>query len=530
MIGTPPLSMHPAAEITAVEREPKAADAAGGEMELESSYQVGVLSRLFYGLLGYPTPRAAPTPPKPQDALPCKGVVGRGQLHDAEVEPAVPEATVAAVGDATGQHFLPPSLSRRGFSDEYSGVSLSDFDSIKVLGKGSFGKVLLVQKTEGAGKHYAMKVLKKAKLKRPKQIERTKTERRVLELSKDHPFIMSMSFAFQTPARLYIVLEYCPGGELFFHLSRFRKFPEQVARFYVAELTCALDFLHQHGVIYRDLKPENVLLDAEGHVKLGDFGLAKDNIWSATTGAKSVCGTPEYMPPEVLNKIGHGHAVDWWGLGMILYEMLTGLPPWYTKDRQKLFQRLRFAPLRIPPTMSLPCASCVSSLLCREPADRLGARGGVEVRQHAFFACEPKFDWTALEERRVPPPISPMEGHGKTSDPLATGNFDPQFTGLAIDTEGEEDHPRAAEPTYEHFLGFSFVGSVDEDLPTPPPSPTTAAPAGRPESPPPPPPPETTPPPLHQPNAPPAVTDQPGAGDTHRTAASGLLPAGHLRS
>ncbi len=180
-----------------------------------------------------------------------------------------------------------------------------------------------------------------------RQVERTKIERRVLGYV-DHPFLMKLQYAFQTGRKLYLVLDYCPGGELFFHLSRFKRFPESVVRFYSAELVLALQHLHDSGIIYRDIKPENILLDRDGHLKLGDFGLAKDGINQATSGAQSVCGTPEYMAPEVISKAGHGTAVDWWGLGMLMYEMLTGLPPWYTKDRQKLFERLRSAPLVIP--------------------------------------------------------------------------------------------------------------------------------------------------------------------------------------
>jgi len=173
---------------------------------------------------------------------------------------------------------------------------------------------------------------------------------------------MKLHYAFQSPDKLYLVLDYCPGGELFFHLSRFRRFPERVARFYAAELLLALGHLHKRGIIYRDLKPENVLLDADGHVKLGDFGLAKAGIRHAYEGATSMCGTPEYMAPEVLAQQGHGFCVDYWGLGMLTYEMMTGLPPWYTTDRAKLFRRLRSAPLEIPPYFSAASASFASAL------------------------------------------------------------------------------------------------------------------------------------------------------------------------
>mmetsp|Transcript_48780 Transcript_48780/g.62596 ORF Transcript_48780/g.62596 Transcript_48780/m.62596 type:complete len:702 (-) Transcript_48780:145-2250(-) len=413
-----------------------------------------------------------------------------GELSSEVKEPSSPTPTP-----------IPYDIDNEFLGRPSEGVTLSDFDRIKVLGKGSFGKVLLVEK-KGKGSsnnggngvvnnRYAMKVLKKSKLRRAKQVERTKTERRVLEICDGQHFIMSMFFAFQTAEKLYIVLEYCPGGELFFHLSRFRKFPEHVARFYAAELIVALDFLHKHGVIYRDMKPENVLLDAEGHVKLGDFGLAKDNVWDPCEGGKSICGTPEYMAPEVLNKVGHGQAVDWWGLGMILYEMLTGLPPWYTKDRQKLFQRLRYAPLRIPPTMTIECASLVSAFLCRTPIDRLGAKGTKAIKDHPFFqpdvprvtdrspsldrqeaeakhAQEDKdkqnnqggFNWKDLESRRLKPPIDPMEGIPmSTGDRDNTANFDPQFTKLEVETDNEEE----AE-TFEHFEGFSYMGSGDLEV------------------------------------------------------------------
>lgn len=373
-------------------------------------------------------------------------------------------------------------------------------------------KVVLVQKRQGqkTGSLYAMKILRKSHLVRRRQIERTKTERKVLSVL-DHPFIMKMYYAFQNTEKLYLVLDYCPGGELFFHLSRYRRFQEPVARFYAAELLLAIGHLHKNGIIYRDLKPENVLLDAYGHVKLGDFGLAKDGIRHPTQGAKSTCGTPEYMAPEVLNQSGHGFCVDYWGLGMILYEMMTGLPPWYTTDRSKLFRRLRSAPLVFPNEVhfSPHCKACIAGLLDREPRLRLGVMGLRSAMRHEFFYRRINFE--ALQAQQIAAPIRPCEGWrqfqsrsgsmasespvdgrhhdggwhsagpsldsatmgGITAEALdvATANFDDSFRRMPIETEDYENQQQAAghPPISEKelnagtFRGFTFDGDVPPD-------------------------------------------------------------------
>jgi len=372
------------------------------------------------------------------------------------------------------------------------------FPLLRVLGKGSFGKVVLVRKRTGkeSGGLFAMKILRKAHLVKRRQIERTKTERKVLSVV-DHPFIMRLHFAFQGDEKLYLVLDYCPGGELFFHLSRYRRFPERVARFYAAELLLAIGHLHRRGIIYRDLKPENVLLDAEGHVKLGDFGLAKDKITDPCSGATSMCGTPEYMAPEVLSQSGHGFCVDYWGLGMLVYEMMTGLPPWYTTDRQKLFKRLKSSPLEIPSYFTNYSASVVSCLLDRNPRNRLGVTGIRSVMEHEFFK---PIQWKALLSKRIEAPIRPCEGwkvpdgdapqnnpqqsqksninnndkqkphlNTETLD-AATANFDKAFTRMPVETE---ENPEIAlsdagsfdgsgeELNEKTFTGFTFDHAVE---------------------------------------------------------------------
>ena len=220
-----------------------------------------------------------------------------------------------------------------------------------------------------------MKIMKKANLTRAERIERTRTERWVLQMV-EHPFIMKLHFAFQTPTKLYLVLDYCAGGELFFHLSRERRFAEPTARFYVAELVLALAFLHAKGVVYRDLKPENILLGRDGHVQLGDFGLAKTGVHAATEGTRSLCGTPEYVAPEVLNKLGYGTAVDWWGLGTILHELLVGTPPWYTEDTRRLMLDLRTAPLAFPEATGPHANLAVRMHVNAELLAALSANGG----------------------------------------------------------------------------------------------------------------------------------------------------------
>jgi len=302
--------------------------------------------------------------------------------------------------------------------------SKDDFLMLRVIGKGSFAKVILVRK-KGTDQLYAMKVLSKTAVVKRKQVEHTRTERKVLEVVghlHDHPYISQMHFAFQTESKLYLVLHYCSGGEVFHHLQRMKRFPERWARLYAAELVLALSHLHKFSVAYRDLKPENILLDEEGHIKICDFGLSKDNVSEPTVGASSLCGTPEYLAPEVLDRLGHGTCVDWWGLGMVLYELLTGLPPWYTTDRKKLFARIRTAPLKFPAfaasNMSAEARGFITQLLNRDPSKRLGGDGNVQaILDHPFFtpACglpatsvgHPKIEWHALMQRQLPSAFRP---------------------------------------------------------------------------------------------------------------------------
>lgn len=336
-----------------------------------------------------------------------------------------------------------------------SDVTINDFALLKVIGKGSFGKVFQVRKN-GQEDIFAMKVLDKSLIRRKNQIEHTQTERNILGLV-DHPFIVGMKYAFQTKDKLYFVLDYCPGGELFFHLGKEKKFSEDRARFYAAEIVLALEHLHKRKIVYRDLKPENVLLTEDGHIRLTDFGLSKENIVDADKGAQSFCGTPEYLAPEILNRTGHGQAVDWWSLGALLYEMLTGWPPFYSRDQERLFTKIKRAKLDIPQNISADAADILSRLLEKNPVDRLGGstRDADDVKSHPFFKS---IDWDKLFRKAIAVPFVP-----EVKDILDTSQFSSEFTSLPISSPSSYNVSANNEDL--RFPNFSFVATapVQED-------------------------------------------------------------------
>ncbi|XP_063163725.1 ribosomal protein S6 kinase alpha-2 [Candoia aspera] len=325
----------------------------------------------------------------------------------------------------------------------------SQFELLKVLGQGSYGKVFLVRKIKGSdtGQLYAMKVLKKATLKVRDRV-RSKMERDILA-EVNHPFIVKLHYAFQTEGKLYLILDFLRGGDLFTRLSKEVMFTEEDVKFYLAELALALDHLHGLGIIYRDLKPENILLDEEGHIKITDFGLSKEAI-DHDKRAYSFCGTIEYMAPEVVNRRGHTQSADWWSFGVLMFEMLTGSLPFQGKDRKETMALILKAKLGMPQFLSIEAQSLLRALFKRNPSNRLGAGldGVEEIKRHPFFAT---IDWNKLYRKEIKPPFKPAVGR-----PEDTFHFDPEFT-----SRTPTDSPGVPPSANAHhlFRGFSFVAS-----------------------------------------------------------------------
>uniref|UniRef100_A0AAY4EKH1 non-specific serine/threonine protein kinase n=1 Tax=Denticeps clupeoides TaxID=299321 RepID=A0AAY4EKH1_9TELE len=325
----------------------------------------------------------------------------------------------------------------------------SQFELLKVLGQGSYGKVFLVRKIKGidTGQLYAMKVLKKATLKVRDRV-RSKMERDILA-EVNHPFIVKLHYAFQTEGKLYLILDFLRGGDLFTRLSKEVMFTEEDVKFYLAELALALDHLHSLGIIYRDLKPENILLDEEGHIKITDFGLSKEAIDNDKR-AYSFCGTIEYMAPEVVNRRGHTQSADWWSFGVLMFEMLTGSLPFQGKNRKETMALILKAKLGMPQFLSPEVQSLLRALFKRNPSNRLGAGpdGVEEIKRHSFFGT---IDWNKLYRREIKPPFKPAVGR-----PEDTFHFDPEFTSRTpTDSPGVPPSANA----HQLFRGFSFVAT-----------------------------------------------------------------------
>lgn len=331
-------------------------------------------------------------------------------------------------------------------------VSLNDFEIIKVIGRGTFGKVSLV-KYKGDGKLYAMKAMSKKKLADERNVNNVLVEKEVLIRTK-HPFLVHAYFCFQTETKIFIILDYIPGGELFSRLREEGRFSEQRAQLYAAEILLGLEKLHNDGFIYRDLKPENILVDIDGHLKITDFGFAKGNISSSSTTTNSFCGTPEYLAPEVFKQQPYTRSVDWWSFGALTYEMLTGDPPFYDTNPKKMYMAILFNPLPLPKYLSKVACDLCRQLLDKDPTKRLGAgpTDAQEIKNHPFFKG---IDWDKVLRKEVRSSyIPPVE------DPTDTSQFDPQFT---AETPGVsyEDPDMVPMDVQDAFINFTCNNEDD---------------------------------------------------------------------
>lgn len=329
-------------------------------------------------------------------------------------------------------------------------VGLDDFNFLAVLGKGNFGKVMLAEEKKTNGL-YAIKVLKKEFIIDNDEVESTRSEKRVfLAAARErHPFLLGLHSCFQTETRVYFVMEYVSGGDLMLHIQR-KQFSLRQAKFYASEVLLALEYFHANGIIYRDLKLDNILLTLDGHVKVADYGLCKEEMWYGQT-TSTFCGTPEFMAPEILLEQRYGRAVDWWAFGVLTYEMLLGQSPFRGDDEDEIFDAILEDEPLYPITMPRDAVSILQKLLTRDPARRLGSGkdDAEEIKRQPFFK-DVSFD--DVLNKRIPPPYFPtINGSADTS------NFDEEFT--REQPTLTPVHGQLSSRDQAEFNGFSWVAS-----------------------------------------------------------------------
>ena len=324
-----------------------------------------------------------------------------------------------------------------------------DFDILKLVGQGAFGKVFQVRKKD-SGAIYAMKVMKKERIVEKDQAEYTRAERDILT-AVTHPFIVSLRYSFQTTSKLYLILEFINGGHLFFQLYQQGTFGDELTKFYISEICLAIGHLHSLRIMHRDLKPENILVDHDGHVKITDFGLAKRIVDDKR--ANSLAGSIDYMAPEILNAKGHGKTADWWSVGVLMFEMLSGTLPFKGKNKQAVQKAICSEKVKVPNYFQPEAVGLIKGLLAKDPSMRLGRGddGTADIKSHKYFKG---VDWAKIAAKANPPPFKPNV-HGEH----CTANFDTRWTDVdpvdsvaATPVSGEQ----------EKFLGFTFVSSFME--------------------------------------------------------------------
>lgn len=338
------------------------------------------------------------------------------------------------------------------FSNDVSrNYTIDDFELLKTLGRGAHGKVILCRKRNGKGELYAMKVIKKQHIIDTNHITHTVAEKNILS-GMHHPFLVSLRHAFQSDRKIYFVMEFMKGGELFQHLRKVKRFTEPQVRFFAACVVMALGHLHNKDYIYRDLKPENVLLDEKGYAMLTDFGLAK--YLQVNDVAKTFCGTPEYMAPEIILNKGCNRQADWWGLGILVYELLVGRPPFYDENVQEMYTKTLIKQPRFPSRLivSAEAKDFIIGLLQKNAEKRLGSiADSLEIMNHPWFKS---FNWGKLLEKTLPAPYTPDIKNWEH-------NFDPEsMKDRPIDSFCVVD-PALVKKFENQFKVFDYNSSTD---------------------------------------------------------------------
>ena len=346
--------------------------------------------------------------------------------------------------------------------NNHSKISENDFTKIKLIGKGSYGNVFLVRYNKN-NMIYAMKVYKKSDLREKNQENNTKSERNLLTQI-NFPFIVEVKFAFQTDSKLFLVQEFIQGGDLFFHIHSGQKFSTQKTKFYLVEIILAIDFLHKNNMIYRDLKPENILIDSKGHIKLTDFGLSKI-VTNIEEKSFTICGTLQYIAPEIISGEGYNESVDWWSLGIIMYEMLTGkLPFKFNFDSQEEQGQndlnIYDKKIKFPSWIEENAKDLINKLLNKNPEKRIGSgkEGAENIKKHPFFS---DIDWNkALNKELRPPFIPKIENETDIKyfekSLVESPVFSDSSLQLVYNTEENEDE--------DDYDGFTFVATSYKEL------------------------------------------------------------------
>ncbi|KAF4459915.1 kinase C [Fusarium albosuccineum] len=399
-----------------------------------------------------PVPQQSPQPP-PQQPLPPVPQQAQQTPYQQPQPPAhktqVPEAMSPTQSVSGGQRMQLPLATDPGTGQR---IGLDHFNFLAVLGKGNFGKVMLAE-TKRSRKLYAIKVLKKEFIIENDEVESIRSEKRVFLVANRgrHPFLTNLHACFQTETRVYFVMEYVSGGDLMLHIQR-GQFGTKRAQFYAAEVCLALKYFHENGVIYRDLKLDNILLSLDGHVKIGDYGLCKEDMWYGST-TSTFCGTPEFMAPEILLDKKYGRAVDWWAFGVLIYQMLLQQSPFRGEDEDEIYDAILADEPLYPIHMPRDSVSILQKLLTREPDQRLGSgpTDAQEVMSQPFFR---NINWDDIYHKRVQPPFMPS-----IKNPTDTSNFDSEFTSVTpVLTPVQSVLSQAMQ---EEFRGFSYTADFD---------------------------------------------------------------------